>query len=165
MFANQRRILKMNKSTGVLSFFFAALLIAGGSLAQGGPAPGGPGPGWGDRPYDPKTVETVRGEVVSVAQVPGKGGGQAAGGYGVHLTLKSDKEEIAVHLGPGWFLEQNSFEIAPTDQIEVRGSRTTVDGAPAIIAAEVKKGEQSLQLRNQAGVPAWRGLGRRAPLH
>jgi hypothetical protein len=114
--------------------------------------------------YDPKAVETVSGEVGSVEEVHGKGWGQARGGhgrgYGVHLILKSDKEEVAVHLGPSWYLEKHGLRIAPGDRIEVRGSRITFQGKPAIIAAEVKKGGESLKLRDDNGLPAWRGQGR-----
>jgi hypothetical protein len=45
----------------------------------------------------------------------------------------------------------------------VRGSRITFEGKPAIIAAQVKKGDRSLTLRDDSGVPAWSGQGRRAP--
>jgi hypothetical protein len=111
--------------------------------------------------YDPKTVETLSGEVTSVAQVHGKGGGRRGGGYGVHLMLKTDSGEISVHLGPGWYLDKQALKIAAGDRIEVRGSRITFEGQPAIIAAEVKKGDQSLKLRDDNGLPAWRGQGRR----
>ena len=43
--------------------------------------------------YDTKTVETITGEVVAVNRVPS--GKDRAGG--VHLMLKTDAEEIAVH--------------------------------------------------------------------
>ena len=107
--------------------------------------------------YDPKTVESLSGEVVSVQKVHGAQGGR---GYGVHLMLKGDKEDIAVHLGPSWYLDKHGLRIAPGDRIEVRGSRITFQGKPAIIAAEVKKGDQSLKLRDDNGLPAWRGQGR-----
>lgn len=51
--------------------------------------------------YDPKTVETVSGEVVSVDKITDRGKG-----YGVSLTLKTGNETILVYLGPGWFLEK-----------------------------------------------------------
>ncbi len=111
--------------------------------------------------YDPKTVETVSGQVANVQQVHHKGGGRRGGGYGVHVRLKTDTGEIWVHLGPGWYLDQKGLKIAAGDHIEVRGSRVTLEGQPAIIAAEVKKGGQSLKLRDDAGVPAWGGRGRR----
>lgn len=136
------------------------LCFASGSFAQRGMGRGG-GSGGGGGMYNPNTVETVSGEVTSVVQVQGKGGGRRGGGYGVHLMLKTDTGDISIHLGPGWYLDKQALKIAAGDRIEVRGSRTTFEGQPAIIAAEVKKGDQSLKLRDDSGLPAWRGQGRR----
>lgn len=47
--------------------------------------------------------------------------------------------------------------------MQVRGSRITFEGKPAIIAAEVTKDGRTLQLRGTNGVPVWaggRGQGR-----
>jgi hypothetical protein len=43
----------------------------------------------------------------------------------------------------------------------MHGSRITFAGKPAIVAAEVKKGDQVLKLRDESGTPLWRGQGRR----
>jgi hypothetical protein len=147
----------MNYRTGIVAFMAIGFLGVSVVLGQPGPGRGG-GRGAGPGLYNPATVETVTGVVQRVEQVKGKGGGR---GYGIHLLLKTDKEEIAVHLGPGWYVEKQPLKIAPQDQIEVRGSRVTYDGKPAIIAAEVKKGDQVLKLRDAAGIPAWSGQGRR----
>jgi hypothetical protein len=114
--------------------------------------------GWGmgsqyNRMYNPATVETVSGTVESVDKVtPMKGMN-----YGIHLTVKTDKETIAIHLGPGWFIERLDTKIEKGDKIEVKGSRVTIAGKPAIIAAEVKKGDHILVLRDSTGIPAWAG--------
>jgi phosphoenolpyruvate synthase/pyruvate phosphate dikinase len=82
-------------------------------------------------------------------------------GYGVHLTLQTNKETISVHLGPAWYLEKQTPQIEANDTVRVTGSRVTVDGKPAIIAAQVKKGNDILKLRGDNGVSAWSGAGRR----
>ena len=82
--------------------------------------------------------------------------------YGAHLTVKTDKGAIAVHLGPGWYLENQDVKIEPKDKIEVKGSRITFQGKPAIIAAEVKKGDEVLKLRDENGFPVWSGWRRRS---
>jgi hypothetical protein len=131
------------------------------ALAQKGIAWKGGG-GWGHgasygRMYDPKTVETLSGEVVSLDKItPMKGMT-----YGVHAILKTGKETIAVHLGPEWFIENQDVSIAPKDRIEVTGSRINFEGRPAIIAAEVRKGEEVLVLRDASGFPIWCGWRRR----
>lgn len=108
------------------------------------------------RIYNPQTVETISGEVVSVDKIT-QGRGKY---YGVHIMLKTDKETISVHLGPGWYIEKQAARIEPKDKVEVKGSRITFEGKPAIIAAQVKKGEKTLKLREENGIPLWRG-GRR----
>lgn len=135
------------------------LLCAPETNAQGrGPGSGGWGPkGEYNRHYDPKTVEKVSGEVIQVDKItPGRGMS-----YGVHLLLKTDKEPISVHLGPGWYLERQDTEIKEKDVVQVKGSRITFEGKPAIIAAEVKKGDEVLELRDETGVPKWAGWRRR----
>jgi hypothetical protein len=126
-----------------------------GTLAQSGMQWKG-SRGWGmssqyNRMYNPKTVETIVGEVVSVDKItPMKGMS-----YGIHLTLKTEKETISIHLGPGWFIERQDIKIEPKDKVEVTGSRIMFEDKPAIIAAEVKKGDEILKLRDENGVPVW----------
>lgn len=145
----------------VVALFLLNVLLVTDAAAQGrihwrGGGGWGPGGQYG-RMYDPKTVETIAGEVVSVDQItPRKGMG-----YGVHLLLKTDRETIAVHLGPVWYVEHQDIKIESKDKIEVKGSRITFDGKPAIIAAEVHKGSETLMLRDANGVPMWAGSRRR----
>ena len=129
----------------------AGLLFASTSLAQqGAKVKGG-------RVYDPKTVKTVKGEVVRVEKIPSRGGK----GYGVHLTLKTEKETLTVEVGPGWYVEKQPVKIETKDILEIKGSRVTTQGKPAIIAAEIKKGDQILKVRDENGIPAWSGGSRR----
>jgi hypothetical protein len=81
--------------------------------------------------------------------------------YGVHLTLKTDKETVSVHLGPGWYIENQDVKIEPKDKVEVTGSRVTFDGKPAVVAAEIKKGDESIKLRDESGYPVWTGWRKR----
>jgi len=141
---------------------FALVLVATAAWGQQGMGPGGgQGRGWGagdsyNRMYNPKTVETLSGEVASVDKfTPNK-----SMSYGVHFTLKTEKATIPVHMGPGWYVEKQGVTIAAGDKVEVTGSRIMYQGKPAIIAAEVKKGDQVLKLRDAAGIPAWAGQGR-----
>jgi hypothetical protein len=153
----------MKKIGMVVLVGLLGLILANGVWAQPGMGPGGgQGRGWGagdpySRMYNPKTVETLSGEVVSVEKfTPGQ-----KMSYGVHFTLKTDKETIPVHLGPSWYVEKQPVTVAQGDKVEVTGSRITYQGKPAIVAQEVKKGDQVLKLRDANGVPAWAGQGRR----
>ncbi len=80
---------------------------------------------------------------------------------GIHMNVKTDKETISVHLGPSWYLENQDLKIEPKDKIEVKGSKITFEGKPAIVAAEVRKGDEVLRLRDDAGFPVWSGWRRR----
>jgi len=57
-------------------------------------------------------------------------------------------------------MERLDTKIEKGDKIEVKGSRVTFAGKPAIIAAEVKKGDNTVILRDSAGIPAWAGWRR-----
>lgn len=132
-----------------------------GALAQQGMTWKGSG-GWGagtsyNRIYNPKTVETISGEVVSVDKLPPMKGMS----NGVHLTLKADKDTISVHLGPDWYIENQDMTIELGDKIEVKGSQIILEGKPVLIAAEVKKGDIVLVLRDTSGFPTWSGWRRR----
>lgn len=117
--------------------------------------------GWGmgggyQRMYNPATVETVAGTVESIDRITPRKGMAS----GVHVTLQTEKGALSVHLGPEWYVERLDTKIAKGDSIEVRGSRITYNDKPAIVAAEVKKGDAVLKLRDENGIPAWAGWRR-----
>ncbi|MEJ2070947.1 MAG: hypothetical protein P8X65_14560 [Syntrophobacterales bacterium] len=118
-----------------------------GRLGRGGRR-GGPG-----RFFDPKTVETLVGEVVQVQRGPL---GRRGRGDLVRFTLKTGKETIEVFLGPSSFVDKQSVKPAKGDRVEVKGSRQTgPQGRTFLSAAEVKKGDQVLKLRDDQGTPLW----------
>jgi len=120
------------------------------------------GRGWGmgsaySRLFDPNTIDTIRCQVVRVdAITPMKGMS-----YGVHLIVKRTRETLSVHLGPAWYVENQDIKIEPKDKIQVIGSRITFEGKPAMIAMEVRKGDEILRLRDKNGFPYWSGWRRR----
>jgi len=134
------------------------LALAPASLAQPGEK-AGEGAGPGTALYDPKTVETVSGLVVSITPPPPPGSLPQR----VQLTLKTESETLPVFLGPHPYIDQQGVKIADLDRIQVRGSRITVQGKPALIAQEVRKGNQILKLRDDQGVPLWSAQKREAP--
>jgi hypothetical protein len=134
-------------SIGILFAFWTALP----SFAQrGGPR---------SPMYNPATEVTMKGSVEAVTQLTGP-----QGWAGTHLSLKTDKENIDVHVGPSWYLTQQKIDFAKGDKIEVAGSRIKWENKDALIAREVKKSGQTITLRNSQGIPAWsRGPRRLAP--
>jgi len=149
----------MKMKLGLLLTLVVCGLFASVALAQ--PWQGWRGSdGWGmnsayQRTYNPATAETLSGEIVAIEKsVPITGMAD-----GIHLMVKTAKETIAVHLGPQWFIERLDTKFEKGNNIAVKGSRITFDGKPALIAAEIKKGDKTIFLRNQAGIPAWSGAG------
>lgn len=140
---------------------FVALLGATDAQGQRGMKWRGSG-GWGSgspygRMYNPKTIVAVKGEVLSLDTfMPEKGMSP-----GVHLTMKTGEESLSVHLGPEWYISGQDTRIAPGDTIEVKGSKITFDGKPALIAAQITKGQEVLHLRDDNGYPVWAGWRRR----
>ncbi len=148
------------KPTAVFLALVAALALVGVAMAQpgsgGGMGMGGMGPGgMGGRMYDPQTVATVKGMVEKVEEVT-----MARGMAIRELRLKTDQGARLVHLGPTWFLEEKKFAVKVGDTVEVTGSQVTLNNQPALIAREVTVNGVTLKLRDDQGIPVWRGMGR-----
>jgi hypothetical protein len=111
---------------------------------------GGPGA----RPFDSKAVTTIQGEIADIQRLA-----RGRGHQGIHLTGAMGSEELAVRLGPDFYVDGQALKLAKGDQVEVKASRTTFDGQP-IIAQEVRRGAEVLALRDANGVALWRGQGR-----
>jgi hypothetical protein len=151
-----KKIIALMAIMTMLVFIFSTEALAQRGMTWKGSGGWGSGTPYG-KMYNTQSIEMISGEVVSVDKItPMKGMI-----YGVHLILKTDKETISVHLGPGWYVENQDVKITPKDKIEVKGSRITFEGKPAIIAAEVKKGDNVLVLRDTSGFPVWSGWRRR----
>ena len=121
-----------------------ALLVALPALAQG------PGRHGRARHYNPATEARETGTVEDVRDATGY-----RGWSGTHLILKTDKEDLDVHLGPKAYLTESGFAFAKGDQIEVLGSRMKVGATDALLAREVTKDGKTLVLRDANGIPKW----------
>jgi hypothetical protein len=154
---------RMNKITRLLAVaVLLGILATPEAYGQRGPRGRAGGGGWGagsqyNRLYDTNTVETVNGEIVGVEHITPIRGMS----YGVHVQLKTETGTVSVHLGPAWFIENQDITIEPKDKVEIKGSRVMFDGKPTIIAAEVKKGDGILKLRDKNGFPMWAGWRKR----
>jgi hypothetical protein len=102
--------------------------------------------------YKPGAVEKIAGEVVSLEKTR-SGNGKA---FCENLTLKTSKGNIWVILKPESYKPKKTLTIQPADQLEITGARITLPGKSALIAAQVKKGSETMVLRDvQTGRPAW----------
>jgi len=140
----------LNRLTFTAGLALLALLVLPFAYAQQGP-----GPGQRARIYNPANETTVKGTVEEVKTVTGR-----RGWSGTHLTLKTVDKTFDVHLGPSRFLKEKGFNVAKGDQIEVTGATAKFGDSEALIAREVKKGSETLVLRDAQGIPKW-SRGRR----
>ena len=155
-------------------------LVASLAFAQMGSQNMGQGmhQGMRARLYDPSTVTTVKGTVTDVevnsmgsmmnqqGTKMGQQGGMMnqhpamsrmthKGWMGTHLTLKIENGFLDVILGPSSYITEKNFTFVKGDQIEVTGSKVTRNGQQELIARSVKKGNKTLTLRNDQGIPLW----------
>jgi hypothetical protein len=117
----------------------ATVLFVAASVCAQAPAAG---------EYDATTEVTVRGEVSGTHESKA-----AADHPGLHLMLKTDKETVEVHACPIRFLSDLDFTVQTGDTLTVTGSRKKDAGV--IVARELRKGQLSLVLRDEKGVPNW----------
>ncbi len=119
--------------------------------------------GWGPESqygnmYDPQKVETIRGKVVDTNTfVP-----MNRMSRGIQLQIDTGKQTINVHLGPGWYLDDQGFQVTTGDEVEITGSQVNWAGNPVMMAAEVRHGNQVLKLRDSNGIPLWSRWHRRS---
>jgi hypothetical protein len=139
-------------SRGIALLSVVLLLVAGSLVAveaqrrsQGGTPPS----------YDVATEVTLTGAIEDVKTIPGPG---LQGG--VHLMLRTAKEEIEIDLGPEWFLKKQNYRLNKGDDITVIGSRVKRDTGEAVIARQVTRGKETMTFRDEKGFPRWSGGAR-----
>jgi hypothetical protein len=81
--------------------------------------------------------------------------GRYGSGSGTRIILKTEKENLEVHVGPTAFVTQSGFTFAKGDQVEVVGSRVRFGDAEVLLAREVQKEGKTLVVRDANGVPKW----------
>ena len=79
---------------------------------------------------------------------------------GTHLVVKTEKEALAVHVGPTAYLAEKEISFAKGDTVEILGSRITMGNEVFLIAKQIKKGDKTWTLRDASGRPLWSGRGR-----
>lgn len=100
--------------------------------------------------YDPKSEQTIKGTVVKILRVQ-----FPDNNCYLIAVLSTDRGNVLANLGPVWFADENNMVVNEGDQIDVSGSVIRTNGRYIIIAGQLKKAAQSLQLRNQSGNPQW----------
>jgi len=104
------------------------------------------------RMWDPETVATVAGTVDAVEPLE-----MGEAWRCVRLRLRTDAGTLLVRVGPDWFLTERKHLFTVGERLEVKGSRLTFAGEPALVAAEIVRGSERIVLRDASGRPAWAG--------
>ena len=99
--------------------------------------------------YDPATETNISGTIESVNQMQG---GMCSG---THLTLKTDKGNVEVGLGPSQFLADQKLDLKKGDTVQLIGSKTNTRRGEMFIARQITSGAKTVTLRDEKGVPAW----------
>jgi hypothetical protein len=74
----------------------------------------------------------------------------------VGMDIKSvDNKIYYIHMAPSDLFIEKGFELHPNDNVIVVGALMNLDQHPVLIASVVSKGEQSIKLRTDQGVPMW----------
>jgi sporulation protein YlmC with PRC-barrel domain len=115
---------------------------------------------WGPRSrhamsFNPSSVKTITGTLESIGSFKPQNA-PAGAGKGLRLRVKtSEGKTVIVYAGPRWYAEQKNFFITPGEEITVTGSESTIRSRTVILASELKKGNQTLELRDKSGKPMW----------
>ena len=110
-----------------------------------------------ERKFNPGTIETVTGEIQKILQISTR----KNMALGTHIIIKTHQEKLPVHIGPSWYLKELETDFKKGDLVEIKGSRIEFEGQPTIIAMVLKKDGKEFVLRDQNGLPYWRGMGKK----
>lgn len=105
-----------------------------------------------DQMFINSNQETVVGQVVSIDTVtPFR-----EMTTGIQFVMRTEREDIVIHLGPSWFILFQDMALAVNDKgVEVRGCRISINGKPVIMASTLVKKDKVLLLRDKDGIPFW----------
>ena len=78
-----------------------------------------------------------------------------SGTLGAHLMIKADGKVYEVHVAPTKFVKSYEVAFQKGDDIEIKGIKTTFQGVDAILAREIKRGNDDFVFRDPKGKPIW----------
>src|SRR5579872_3771460 len=117
---------------------FAMLFLAGFCAAQAAPK------------YDTATEAKFKGTIEDL-KLPPKGSEKQI----AYLTIKSGTDTLEIYLCPKSFIDDMGVIFAKGDEIAFTGSKVKQGDADIVLAREVVKGTDTLELRDQKGNPVW----------
>ncbi len=102
--------------------------------------------------YDPATEVRFSGVIEEVKNFECP----VSGTMGFHIVLRSGDQPQVVHVAATKFLKDYEITFEKGDRIEVLGSKVTLEsGETAILAREIKRGQNTYAFRDKQGNPLW----------
>ncbi len=101
--------------------------------------------------YDPSTETKIKGTIEEIKTIPGDM-------EGIHVVLKTANGNVLVHMAPKEFLDLVECNLKQGDEIEVTGSKVTLETGEEFLAKEIQQGNNVTTLRDKKGNPAWAGM-------
>jgi hypothetical protein len=120
----------------------ATLLLAPASVAAQAASP----------KYDPATEVTIQGKILSIhdRECP------VSGTLGAHFMLEAvDGKVYEVHLAPAKFTKMFDMVFTPGEKVDVTGNALLFQGKDAILARQVRHGNETVTFRDKKGNPSW----------
>lgn len=78
-----------------------------------------------------------------------------SGGMGSHLMVKIDNKVYEVHVASTKFVKSYEVVFQKGDEIEITGMKTRFQDTDAILAREIKRGNDDFLFRDEKGKPIW----------
>lgn len=98
------------------------------------------------------TTQTITGTVEGLDRVRPMPNMSEAVVLNVRTT---DGQTIPIHMGPAWFIDNQSARFNKGEQVTVSGARCDFDGKQIYLASEVRSDKVQLSLRDKDGAPRW----------
>lgn len=91
----------------------------------------------------------ISGEIMGVDRIPVDDYNEST----VQLTVATEGDpDVHLKLGPGWYMDENGLTFEPQQHIEFQG---TPDADGSYVAHSLRRGQQTVELRNPDGSPRW----------
>lgn len=97
--------------------------------------------------YDVTREAVVRGTVTSYTAA------SEVAPIGPHAMIQTSSGLVDVHLGNAQYMKQNDLFLAPGDSVSIVGMSQSLGTGTVFLARIVRKGNQTVTLRNLNGIP------------
>lgn len=101
--------------------------------------------------YDNATETTFKGVVEEVKDFECP----VSGTVGSHIEVRAADVLVEVHLAPAAFMKDFGIVINKGDQVDVIGSRISLNGVSTVLARQVNSNNYMYTFRNEQGRPLW----------